>query len=87
MGRSAKMHKRAPKKATSGTTSSGANRGEHTAAAAQAKKKAGLKEKAVKLRKPGSSDEPVLGGADYVDIMMGGRRKAREAAKKLPREE
>jgi hypothetical protein len=29
----------------------------------------------------------VLGGADYVTLMMGGRRKAREEAMKLPHEE
>jgi hypothetical protein len=29
----------------------------------------------------------VLGGADYVDIMMGSRRREREEAQKLPRDE
>ena len=28
----------------------------------------------------------VLGGADYVDIMMGSRRREREEALKLPRD-
>jgi len=28
----------------------------------------------------------VLGGADYVDIMMGSRRREREEAMKLPRD-
>jgi hypothetical protein len=28
----------------------------------------------------------LLGGADYVALMMGGRRKAREEAKKLPKD-
>jgi hypothetical protein len=46
-----------------------------------ARRKANLKSKAAS-RKP--SDGPVLGGADYVTIAMGGRRKAREEATKLP---
>ncbi|KAJ3514293.1 hypothetical protein NMY22_g14785 [Coprinellus aureogranulatus] len=50
------------------------------AAAAQAKKKASLKSKA----KGGKSEGPVLGGADYVSLLMGGRRKAKEEAMKLP---
>jgi len=33
-----------------------------------------------------SSSGHVLGGADYVDILMGGRRRAREEAQKLPRD-
>jgi hypothetical protein len=53
-------------------------------AAFVAKKKAGLKGKAVKNREV---EGHVLGGADYVTLMMGGRRKAREEAMKLPREE
>jgi len=31
-----------------------------------------------------SEEGGVLGGADYVSIMMGGRRKARQEAAKLP---
>ncbi|KAI0284031.1 hypothetical protein BGY98DRAFT_950076, partial [Russula aff. rugulosa BPL654] len=47
--------------------------------------------KRAKLRSAGSSTGghghgPVLGGADYVDIMMGSRRRAREEALKLPRD-
>ncbi|EIM86121.1 uncharacterized protein STEHIDRAFT_111654 [Stereum hirsutum FP-91666 SS1] len=39
-------------------------------------------------RKPGDGGEGhILGGADYVTLMMGSRRKAREEAKKLPRDE
>ncbi|KAG5637360.1 hypothetical protein H0H81_004824 [Sphagnurus paluster] len=50
-----------------------------------AKKKANLKDKTSK-RGSGSSakDGGVLGGADYVDLMMGSRKKAKEEAKKLP---
>jgi hypothetical protein len=35
-------------------------------------------------KKGGSSDGHVLGGADYVDLHMGSRRRAREEAAKLP---
>jgi hypothetical protein len=47
---------------------------------AAAKKKANARAKAPKQK----SDGPILGGADYVTIAMGGRRKANEEAKKLP---
>jgi len=57
--------------------------------AASAAKKAKLKgNKRVKLRSGSSSTTTtgwhVLGGADYVDIMMGGRRRENEEALKLP---
>ena len=29
----------------------------------------------------------MLGGADYVSLLLGGRRKAQEEAEKLPRDE
>lgn len=45
-----------------------------------AKKRAGLKSK-TKGRKEG---EHVLGGADYVTLLSGGRRKAADEAAKLP---
>jgi hypothetical protein len=48
-------------------------------AAASSKKKSGLKAKG-----RGKGEGPVLGGADYVELMMGGRRKARQEAEKLP---
>jgi len=41
-----------------------------------------MKQKAAS--KGGSSDGPVLGGADYVTLLTGGRRKAKEEATKLP---
>ncbi|KAI0061625.1 hypothetical protein BV25DRAFT_1991984 [Artomyces pyxidatus] len=85
MGRSAKLHKRAVVRAVKKTSAPGAREAEVVSATSAAKKKAVLKDKTAK-RKPGAAG-PVLGGADYVDIMMGGRRKAREAAEKLPREE
>ncbi|TEB30686.1 hypothetical protein FA13DRAFT_1792260 [Coprinellus micaceus] len=85
MGRSAKLHKRVKKTTTSSsnpTTSSS----QPQAAAAQAKKKATLKSKTSSNR-GGKGEGPVLGGADYVSLMMGGRRKAREEAKKMPMDE
>ncbi|KAF5369538.1 hypothetical protein D9758_002599 [Tetrapyrgos nigripes] len=85
MGRSAKVHKRVPKKnkTTSPTTSS--VQPAQTQQLQAAKKKATLKEKsAAKLasstRKEG---EYVLGDVDYVSLMMGGRRKAKQEAEKL----
>lgn len=46
-----------------------------------AKKRAGLKSKA--KARPGAQGESVLGGADYVTLLLGGRRKAAEEALKL----
>ena len=37
-------------------------------------------------RKPGA-EGPVLGGADYVGAMFGGRKRAREEAEKMPLDE
>lgn len=37
--------------------------------------------------KASKSEGPVLGGADYVTLMLGGRRKAEEEAKKLPHDD
>jgi len=44
-----------------------------------------LKDKTSKSKGAGRSQkgESVLGGADYVSLMMGSRRKAREEAEKL----
>jgi hypothetical protein len=53
-----------------------------------AKKRASLKEKTAKEKGPGKSkSNRVLGGADYVTLLIGGRRKADEEAKKLPRDD
>lgn len=49
------------------------------------KKKATLKEKTTKGRSAGSAKDGVLGGADYVTLMMGSRKKARQEAQKLSR--
>jgi len=87
MGRSAKFHKRT-KKTSAPTTPTGHPATKPSSAAPSAqeqKKRAGLKAKIVKHRKEG--DGPVLGGADYVDLMFGGRRKAMEEAAKLPRDD
>ena len=54
-------------------------------APAQQKKKAGLKAKAAARRK-GDTEGHVLGGADYVELLMGSRRRAREEAAKLPKD-
>lgn len=47
-----------------------------------------MKDKTTKAKSTsiGASEVGVLGGADYVSLMMGSRRKAREEAGKLPRE-
>ncbi|KAJ6525234.1 hypothetical protein DFH09DRAFT_1188634, partial [Mycena vulgaris] len=84
--KSAKLHKRPKnlKKTTTGASASGAAAvvGGAQAQAQSAKKKAGLKAKTGRGAAP--TEGHVLGGADYVSL-MGGRRKAREEAAKLPR--
>ncbi|KAI5119202.1 hypothetical protein M0805_004457 [Coniferiporia weirii] len=90
MGRSAKLHKRVKKTASSvSQTPKASVPGPSTAskvqAAAGAKRKAGLKDKAAAKRGAGDGGH-VLGGADYVDLMMGSRRRAQEEARKLPAE-
>lgn len=67
------------------TKTGGNAHSEQSATITAAKKKAALKGKTGN-RKPGSEGH-VLGGADYVDIMMGGRRRARQAATKLPQDD
>ena len=85
-----KLQKKASLSAQTKTTSSApAVHVEKTAAVASSKKKAGLKEKAAAAtgkRKPGTEGR-VLGGADYVDVMMGGRRKAKSEVLRLPMDE
>ncbi|KIY44758.1 hypothetical protein FISHEDRAFT_50723 [Fistulina hepatica ATCC 64428] len=83
MGKSAKMCKRVPKK----TTSSMSNQDSTPSSVAEtpvqrAAKKAALRSKAVSTG--GKREGHVLGGADYIDIMMGSRKRAREEAQKLP---
>ncbi|KAK0449237.1 hypothetical protein EV421DRAFT_1780735 [Armillaria borealis] len=82
MGRSAKVAKRVPKKLKSSAldTGSSANNAQQVQ---HAKKRASLKSKA---GNKGGSNEALLGGADYVSLMMGGRKKARQEAQKLPKD-
>jgi len=84
MGRSAKVHKRPNKKtALSGSSGPSHSRAQQTQVQTS-KKKAGLKDK-TKGKGTVKAEGGVLGGADYVSLMMGGRRKARQEAGKLPR--
>lgn len=53
-------------------------------APSEQKKRAGLKAKAA--RRKGPSEGHVLGGADYVELLMGSRKRAREEATKLPKD-
>ncbi|KAL9711292.1 hypothetical protein Ac2012v2_005832 [Leucoagaricus gongylophorus] len=83
MGKSAKLHKRVPKKLKSST---------HTLAQNQvqdAEKRASRQSKATttKREKREKREKRVLGGADYVTLMMGGRRKAQCEATKLPQDQ
>ncbi|KAF9221588.1 hypothetical protein BS17DRAFT_757567 [Gyrodon lividus] len=99
MGRSAKFHKRVKKTASSSNaqsrpavpesrTKTSAAVGNASSSVQSAKKRSDLKSK-VKAR-PGTKSvegEHVLGGADYVTLLLGGRRKAAEEALKLPKEQ
>jgi hypothetical protein len=102
MGKSAKIHKRTKKKTSSDggasttLTTPTTTKPAQQAAIASAAKKTKLKGKRGKLAARSSSSGGVgggggplgvLGGADYVDIMMGSRRREREEALKLPRDE
>ncbi|KAF8158175.1 hypothetical protein B0H34DRAFT_797591 [Crassisporium funariophilum] len=89
MGKSAKVHKRVSKKLKSASTPSNSNTPSASSRSQvqTAKKRASLKEKTSKDNGSASSGKGVLGGADYVSLLMGGRRKAREEAGKLPQED
>jgi len=50
----------------------------------EAKKKASLKAKKTATSRPEAKEGGLLGGADYVNLMMGGRGKAKAEAAKLP---
>ncbi|KAF7314555.1 hypothetical protein MKEN_00928800 [Mycena kentingensis (nom. inval.)] len=81
MGKSAKLHKRTKKTASSASKPLPAVVAAPPQAQAQAaKKKASHKQK----RKNTGTSGPILGGADYLTIMSGSRRRAREEAAKLP---
>ncbi|KAI0311886.1 hypothetical protein OF83DRAFT_1177140 [Amylostereum chailletii] len=88
MGRSAKLHKRNKKASTlTPTKTGGSAQVEKTAVVASSKKKAGLKDKAAASKRTSGAEGHVLGEADYVGMMMGGRRKARKEAEKMPVDE
>lgn len=53
-----------------------------TAAVQQSRQKATQKAKINPVR-PGKTPEKVLGDVDYVGLLLGGRRKAREEADKM----
>ncbi|GLB38236.1 hypothetical protein LshimejAT787_0501010 [Lyophyllum shimeji] len=78
MGKSAKLHKRVKKvkSGASSTASAAAVASTPQAQAQAAKKKSTLKGKNAKSGS-GSSKNGLLGGADYVELMMGSRKKAR----------
>jgi hypothetical protein len=86
MGRSAKVHKRVKKSASNvAPSSSNGNTSSDRAQAAKKKIATKLKAKSKAATSNQSNDgEHVLGGADYVSVMMGGRRRAKEEAKKMP---
>ncbi|KAG2065301.1 hypothetical protein BDR04DRAFT_170778 [Suillus decipiens] len=96
MGRNAKLHKRIKKKTPTSSAShpsSGSFSAPNTSNAhvvsshvQAAKRRADLKSKS--KSKPSSSKatgEHILGGADYVTLLMGSRKKAAEEALKLPK--
>ncbi|KZV67090.1 hypothetical protein PENSPDRAFT_755194 [Peniophora sp. CONT] len=96
MGRAAKLCKR-PKKAP--TPAQGSSKIPTSAPSSKSKikapesavelarKQAGLKAKAAAYKRKPGSEGPVLGGADYVGAMFGGRRRARVEAEKMPLDE
>jgi len=87
MGKSAKLHKRVSKKLKSNiSTTTTPTASSSRTQVDLAKKRSSLKEKVKKDKTSASSRGGVLGDADYVSLMMGGRKKAREEAKKLPRD-
>ncbi|KAF8073878.1 hypothetical protein FPV67DRAFT_1666626 [Lyophyllum atratum] len=84
MGKSAKLHKRVKKvKSGAGSSAAVAPAGSTSHVVQAAKKRSTLQGKAAKTAS-GSSKDGLLGGADYVDLMMGSRKKAKQEAKKLP---
>ncbi|KZT04660.1 uncharacterized protein LAESUDRAFT_657674 [Laetiporus sulphureus 93-53] len=89
MGRSAKLHKRSQKKSSTGSASGPRAPSTKQAAIAvsvQGQKKRSVAKVKVFKNRGRDAEGPVLGGADYVDLMLGSRRKAREEAGKLREE-
>ncbi|KAG8750237.1 hypothetical protein FRC11_010611 [Ceratobasidium sp. 423] len=88
MGKSAKIHKRPRKgKVTSSSTSHVKSQSNPVAPPPQLQSTKSKADKAKKFKTKTSANGQgghVLGGADYVTLMMGGRAKAREEALKLP---
>ncbi|KAF9533095.1 hypothetical protein CPB83DRAFT_903083 [Crepidotus variabilis] len=89
MGKSAKTHKKLPKKTRSITAPNHPiSTAPSNAKAQSAQERSRIKSKAnssVKTSKPDPS-KGLLGGADYVSILMDGRRKARAEAQKAPQD-
>ncbi|KAF8523206.1 hypothetical protein JB92DRAFT_3110175 [Gautieria morchelliformis] len=91
MGRSAKMHKRVPKKSTSQASQQSKPQAttQATPSVSQVKRKSNLRAKAQAEksskdpRSAHAKGESALGGVDYVALMMGGRRKAQEEVNKM----
>ncbi|CAE6442085.1 unnamed protein product [Rhizoctonia solani] len=88
MGKSAKLHKRPRKnKAISSSTLHAKSQSNAVALPPQPQPAKAKAEKAKKFKSKAATsggEGHVLGGADYVTLMMGGRAKAREEALKLP---
>jgi hypothetical protein len=91
MGKSAKVHKRVGKKLKSKPTTAVTPNASSSSIQPQvqaAQKRASLKGKTAKGKGSGiSKSKGVLGGADYVTLLLGGRRKADREAEKLPRDD
>lgn len=79
------QHKKDKSTGASGSASASVTASTTTSAQVQAaKKRATLKNKTTKMHGSSSAKDGVLGGADYVALMMGSRRKAQQEAQKLP---
>ncbi|KAJ8593808.1 hypothetical protein M405DRAFT_858613 [Rhizopogon salebrosus TDB-379] len=93
MGRNAKLCKRVNKKTAPHPSSASLNianaSNTHAVSSSMqaARKRADLKSKSKSKPSSGkATGEHVLGGADYVTLLMGGRKKAAEEASKLPKD-
>ncbi|KEP46946.1 hypothetical protein V565_174370 [Rhizoctonia solani 123E] len=88
MGKSAKLHKRPQKnKAISSSALHAKSQSNPIAPPPQPQLVKAKANKARKIKSKTTANDKeghILGGADYVTLMMGGRAKAREEALKLP---